>query len=546
MLGYDPVRVGRLRRLLEDALRELDALDVHDTGDTGRVVRWARARLRDDVLPTVARITRCAALDRGWSWQVAGDWVIGDWVIAVSIAASSEGSASVLHSPVPGSLTAWAADVEARWRQAAQRVAHGDHAATAELTTITGQVHELARTMAGRLDAAAVTQLATEVPPLVLALLLDGLGLTDDDLARWAIDAQRREYASLVSSGSGTYAEWGVANTADVVAATLARRPGAAAQWARVAAVEPGLLFYAADARLEQRALLAATAPGRADAVQAGATLQALIARLHSHGGVLERGDPDAPSWRTFLGEAMAPWFAEFTSDLGRWRWSTNRPDRATALRWVLAEPGADQYLVNSARGALFTLVGAPLLTDGVVEHGRISAFAASAAEFGAARRDAAVEHARRTRGDTDVAVGGVTAGVAQIGGPAGAALSGVVSTAFSTRGRRWLSERGWYPADTASVERDARARWGEEWVTTETVVVRAVAGDLVSAGRLPDEFVEHLPSLPRGCGPDRADEALRTYVLGHAASHPEAVADLLAVIGAFSNTVSAGALCDG
>jgi hypothetical protein len=211
----------------------------------------------------------------------------------------------------------------------------------------------------------------------------------------------------------------------------------------------------------------------------------------------------------------------------------------------VLADPGADQHLANSARGALFTLVGAPLLTGGVVEHRRISAFAASAAEFGAARRDAAVEHARRTRGDTDLAVGGVATGLARLGGPAGAALSGVVSTTFSAPGRRWLSERGWYPADAASVERATRERWGEDWAATEMVVVRAVADDLVAAGRLSHEFVEQLPTPTRGCGPHRTDEALRTYVLGFAASHPEAVADLLAVIGSFSNTVSANALCD-
>lgn len=532
-VGYDPVRIGQLRRLLDDALTELDELDTRADVEADEVVRWARRVLRDDVLPAVVRVARCTALDRGWTWQGPGGWTV------TAARPPAPGAA-----PPIGSFGAWALDIEQRWRQAAREVAAGRTSAAARMADLRAEVGRVSRAFGSRPDEATLAELADTVPPLLLAMLLDGLELTDDVLARWVIEAQRREYA-LLASGGGSYGEWGVANTADVVAATLAHRPGAAALWARVAVTEQGLLFYAADPRLEQRALLAATSPARDDALAAGATLQALLVRLHEHGGVIERGATDAPSWRTFLGEAMAPWFTEFTTDLGRWRWSAAAPDRGDALRWVLADPRAEQHLDARARGELFALVGSPVVVDGVVAHRRISTFAASAAEFGAARRDAAVSRASRRRSDGDLLVGAVTTGLAQLTGPAGAAVSGAVSTAFSTPGRRWLSERGWYPADPDAVERAERERWGEAWVDTELVVVRVVAGELADAGRLPDGFVEGLPAPRRGCRPGETDEVLREYVLGFQGTHPDAVADLLATIGAFSNPVSTTGLCD-
>lgn len=150
---------------------------------------------------------------------------------------------------------------------------------------------------------------------------------------------------------------------------------------------------------------------------------------------------------------------------------------------------------------------------------------------------------------DNVVPFGAILVSAMVPGGPVISALADLTLAATSPTAQRWLQQNG-VLRDRNDVTAVADARFSSRSAGTQVIAVVGAVGRLIDEGKLPADTLESLrldDGVPAdaGCESEMIDAQLHEFVSGLAASTDPAAYDaLLAVTGAFGNSLSTAQQC--
>lgn len=542
LLAYDPVRVARLQRALDELLAALRATRCADPSATAamQAVRVLAAHIEEQWLPLTSRVLSADPLTSRQRRDAQVDRLDRS---LVKVMADGYGW-SVLHDPLSAASTVTPADARAlgarlnddstvfvddpeqmRWLARQLAIIGNDSALSREFLAnfhdwaelcdrlaghrallLSGEPFATSTTVAALDDVFAGLGLvaghdlpsgACPMPDAVLpemdlmhpysaALVVRHLGLSGDLLgqlsehllSRW-LDVPRQHHLDRPP----TDVHLDGPNTADLLLPLVSTDP-VAARWLVTAAVQqPDLLFATADdPELAHRLVLSATDPAHMSAADAAAVIVPIIE--HFADGAYPLGaaaDGYDGSWELFLVDLVAPWTLQF-APLNR-EFGLDPERQARLLGFVIDDADALDRLVADA-----AIVEAGVLRS--LGNGSARALDEFASYIGLLGGLVV-----RERVDDEERAAAAFEMVIRVAGLATALVPGVPIVAGVAMGAGLEATSAFAPFDPVRVARDAQYAHEYSLTVTAAAVATTVSGMLSNAGALPRGLPD--PPLP-------------------------------------------------